>query len=408
MNREIIELNKKTNSDYRSEDAPLSDIVITGMGCVTPAGKTVREFWESCKKGASGIKHVQKKNSLCSSYRVPYAGIVADLESTGGNRLVDMGVTAVKEALDNAHLLTSSDNYRINCILSTSKPNLFFSENTGNSYYESLSSQVVKKIQLMSTVQNPIGSCVSGISSLLLAKNMLLENVSDIVVCGAFDSSLHPMLVSAYTKMGVLLSNRKYQLDSFCPYDTRRNGFFPGEGGGVLILEKKNHAIKRGVHIYVFLEKIALLSEAYHEVTMHPEGKQIVALLETLLQKNGGYCIPDYISLHGTATKTNDSAETTALKKVFKKNAYSLCMSAIKPFTGHMVSGSSIVEIIASILALETGFIPPTLFLKEADPYCDLDYSTKPKTRENICSAVSLSYGFGSLFGGVLLKKFNN
>ncbi|MFC1643666.1 beta-ketoacyl-[acyl-carrier-protein] synthase II, partial [Chlamydiota bacterium] len=171
-----------------------------------------------------------------------------------------------------------------------------------------------------------------------------------------------------------------------------------------LILEKKDRAIKRKARLYGKLTKISIVSEAYHETRINPEGSSISLLLNNLL--GDSIHIPDYISLHGTATKNNDISEVRGIKKYFGRNVDKILLSAIKPFTGHMIGASSIVELISCLLTIRDDFIPPVLNLNCPDTECDLNFVTGKGKKKIINKAVSLSYGFGSLLGGALVTRY--
>ena len=388
-----------TSTNHKSQITN-HDIVITGLGCVTPAGSSVNDFWDSLKRNNSGIKELDKRNGLTG--KVKYAGECLAFDGNGIDKLVSMGVSSVREAILDASI--DLQNGRIGCIISTSKPNLVKDHHSFPGHYSGISSLIVRELGIHATTLNPVGSCVTGLSSLLIGRNMLINDQADIVICGSVDSSLDPFLLAAYDRMGVVLSNGSGP-DGFSPYGRMRKGFFPGEGSGVLVLEKKEHADKRGVFKYGKLSSISVISDAYHLTDIDPSGEGIALLLKTLLAGSNEGTFPDYISLHGTATPTNDLAETRALKKIFKELAYTIPMSGIKPFTGHMIGASSIVEVIACLLSLRDGYIPPTLNLKDPDPACDLDYVPHEGIKREVRTALSLSYGFGSLLGGAIIEK---
>jgi 3-oxoacyl-[acyl-carrier-protein] synthase II len=208
------------------------------------------------------------------------------------------------------------------------------------------------------------------------------------------------LLVSAYEQMKVLSP------DGIYPFDRRRRGFVLGEGAGVVFLETLESAQARGAKIYAEIAGYAYGSDCYHPVAFDPKEEALARTLKTLLKKTD--ISPeeiDYLNLHGTGTRDGDLYETEQVKKAFGKKAYSLATSSTKSMMGHMLGASGAVEVIAACLALEEGFIPPTINLEKEDPRCDLDYTPKRAREKKVSLAVSISMGFGGHIATIALRK---
>lgn len=179
-----------------------------------------------------------------------------------------------------------------------------------------------------------------------------------------------------------------------------------GEGAGVVFLETLESAKARRVKIHAEIAGTAYGSDCYHPVSFNPEGEALSRTLESLLQNTGISAEEiDYLNLHGTATREGDRYETRQIKKAFGKKAYSVAASSTKSMTGHMLGASGAVEVLACLLALEDGFIPPTVGLEKQDPECDLDYTPRRAREKRISLAASISLGFGGHIAGIALRK---
>ena len=207
-------------------------------------------------------------------------------------------------------------------------------------------------------------------------------------------------MLAGYQNMGVLAK------DEIRPYDLNRSGFLVGEGAGIVILEKLESAKARGANIYGIVLAHAYGFEVTHPISFSLDGDGLEHCLKTLLKR--AKITPaeiDYLNLHGTATKQGDLYETRQIKTAFQKQAYQIPMSATKSLVGHMLGASGVVEIIACLIAMRDGFIPPTANLDTKDPECDLDYTPRISKTKRIHTACSISMGFGGQLGAIFVGK---
>ena len=229
---------------------------------------------------------------------------------------------------------------------------------------------------------------------------MIHEGVVDYAFAGASDASLVPFLMAGYENMGVLSPEGMY------PFDSRRNGFLLGEGAGVVFLETLESARARRAKVYAEVIGVAYGSDCHHPVSFNPDNEALARTLGRLLQ-NSGLSVEqiDYLNLHGTGTQEGDLYETNQIKRAFGKKAYSLATSSTKSMMGHLLGASGAVEAVACCLAMEDGFIPPTIALEKPDPQCDLDYTPISAREKKINIAASLSMGFGGHIAALALRK---
>ena len=169
-----------------------------------------------------------------------------------------------------------------------------------------------------------------------------------------------------------------------------------GEGAGALILEEYEHAKKRGAKIYAEISGYGNTCDAHHITAPHPEAIGAINAIKQCLAEGNMQNVTDiYINAHGTSTQLNDKTETLAIKGALLEKASTALISSTKSMTGHMLGAAGAVEAIASILALKTGIIPPTIGYEQKDEECDLDYVPNTAGEKNIELAMSLSLGFG-------------
>ena len=199
--------------------------------------------------------------------------------------------------------------------------------------------------------------------------------------------------------------------ESACsPFDARRSGFVMGEGAGILVLEEYEHAKARGATIYAEVAGYGNTCDAHHITAPDPEAKGAARAFELALQEAGISNLAEhqlYINAHGTSTPLNDSSETLAIKLALgEEQARRAKISSTKSMTGHMLGAAGAVEAIASVMALHTGILPPTIHYEQPDPACDLDYLPNHSVQLQPTIALSDSLGFGGHNASILVKKF--
>ncbi|MCG8375021.1 MAG: beta-ketoacyl-[acyl-carrier-protein] synthase II, partial [Chlorobiales bacterium] len=192
------------------------------------------------------------------------------------------------------------------------------------------------------------------------------------------------------------------------PFDAQRDGFVMSEGGGILFLEEMEQARKRGARIYAEVVGYGLSGDAYHMTAPPPDGSGAIRCMEMALAD--ARLSPeemDYINAHGTSTPLNDSAETKAIKAVFKDQAYKLAVSSTKSMTGHLLGGAGGVEGVLTALTLFHQIMPPTINYEYPDPECDLDYVPNQAREAKMTYALSNAFGFGGTNASLIFKRFD-
>ncbi len=191
------------------------------------------------------------------------------------------------------------------------------------------------------------------------------------------------------------------------PFDAGRDGFVCGEGGGVLVLESLDHAVRRDGRIYAEIIGYGLTGDAHHMTAPDPEGDGAArAMAAALADARLGASDVGYINAHGTSTVYNDRFETLAIKRVFGEHARRVAVSSTKSMTGHLLGAAGGVEAIATVLALHHGVLPPTINYETPDPDCDLDYVPNQARKVDVEIALSNAFGFGGTNATLVFRKY--
>ena len=261
-------------------------------------------------------------------------------------------------------------------------------------------SSIAKELGISGPIVNCVSACATGAHSVMLGASWIRSGEAPVVIAGSSEVSLTPTIIAAFEMMGVITKTRMR------PFDMRRDGFTPGDGCGVLILEALSSARERGADILCEVSGWASRADAYHMTSMNPDGASIGNALSAALRRAGitGAEV-DYINAHGTATPQNDVVETRGIKRAFGYRAASIPISSTKPVTGHLLGAAGAVELIIAIMAMRCGFVPPTAGLEVRDPACDLDYTPAEGRERKVRNAVSLSYGFGGHVAALVISK---
>ncbi|HWV57818.1 MAG TPA: beta-ketoacyl-[acyl-carrier-protein] synthase family protein, partial [Longimicrobiales bacterium] len=241
-------------------------------------------------------------------------------------------------------------------------------------------------------------SCASGTIAIGEAWRLIRDGQADFALAGGVEAPLFPLCFGAFALIRAM-STRNDAPELACrPFDRGRDGFVMGEGASLLVLERWDLAVARGAHIYAELKGYGCTSDAHHMTAPRPDGAQAArAMRIALATADTEPDAVDFISPHGSSTPLNDATESMAIRSVFGERAYDVPISGTKAYHAHALGASGAIEAAICCLALERGWIPPTLNFEAGDGECDLDYV--PHHGRAIDARVCLSNSFG--FGGV-------
>ncbi|MFP5363312.1 MAG: beta-ketoacyl-[acyl-carrier-protein] synthase family protein [Thermoleophilia bacterium] len=389
----------------------LRDVVITGVGAVTPLGVGARTLHERWTAGNSGIRDGE---APCADF-APTDHMSAK-QARRADRSTQLAVAAGNEALEDAGW-TDGLPYEaelIGCVLGTGIGGIETIENNHDQLRDAGAGSVSPlaiplmmgnagsaALSLQHGLRGPVFSvvsaCAAGSHAIGTALRMIQHGEAEAVVTGGAEAPLTPLSRACFEKMGAISPSGVSR-----PFDARRDGFVMGEGAGVLVLESGDAARARGARILGTLRGYGSTGDAHHITAPHAEGRGGARAMQVALRDAG--VDPDkvdYVNAHGTSTQLNDRAETRALKTVFGARAGDIPVSSTKSAIGHLLGAAGAVEAVATVLALRDRVAPPTIGWEEAEEDLDLDYvadGARPLEMANGRPPVALSNSFG--FGG--------
>lgn len=395
-------------------------VVVTGLGAVTPVGKSVRDTWENLKAGKNGIAPITLFDT--SRYKAKLAGEVRDFdpldymlksESVRSDRNTQFAVAAAREAVMDSGIKGNIDPDRFAVYLGAGIGGIRTLEAEHTKLLERgphrvsslfvpmmIANMAAGTLAIQYGARGPalpaVTACASGSNAVGEAMRLIRHGYADAVISGGTEAAVTPLAVAGFTNMQAL-SVAEDPDEGALPFDRRRNGFVIGEGAAVLILEELEHAVKRGAKMYGEVCGYGSTCDAYHMTALNPDGESGARAMRMALEE-AGYTERDlvYINAHGTGTPMNDVTETVIIKRALgEKAAAKALISSTKSMTGHMLGAAGALEAMVCLLALRDRILPPTINLKERDEVCDLNYIPQTAVCTGASLAVSNSFGFG-------------
>jgi 3-oxoacyl-[acyl-carrier-protein] synthase II len=232
---------------------------------------------------------------------------------------------------------------------------------------------------------------------------------ADVMITGGSEAAVNEPAMGGFNAMHALSERNDSPTTASRPFDVSRDGFVMGEGGGAIILEELEHALKRGATIYAEIAGGGASADAHHITAPHPEGLGALNVMKNaLVDANMRPEDIDYVNVHGTSTPLGDIAETKAILSVFGEHAYKMNISSTKSMTGHLLGAAGAIEAIATLLAVNHDIIPPTINQEILDPQLDqnLNFTFNKSQKRLVRAALSNTFGFGGHNASVIFKKF--
>lgn len=408
-------------------------VVITGLGVVSPVASELNRFWDGIVNGKSGIARVQCMPDI-DQYPVTIAGEIRDLdlekfvdakEARKMDPFAIWGVAASTMAVEDAGLDVSTLNLRRCGVIASSGiggmqimqnqciraieggPRRISPQLIPQMITNILSGYVAIKYGFKGPNFCVTSACASGSHSIGEAFRIIQYGDADVMIAGGAEASVAMLGIGGFAALRATSRRNDDPQGASRPFDLERDGFVMSEGAGIVVLEEKEHAIRRGARIYCELAGYGRTCDAYHITA--PDGAADeaaegirLAIADAGLQAED----VDYINAHGTSTPLNDKGETLAIKKALgEAKAYKTAVSSTKSMTGHMLGAAGGVEAAICALAIRDGIAPPTINYTTPDPDCDLDYVPNVARKMDINVALSNSLGFGGHNATLCFKK---
>jgi 3-oxoacyl-[acyl-carrier-protein] synthase II len=406
-------------------------VVVTGLGLVTPIGVGVDAVWQAALAGKSGVGPITRFDAhelparIAGEVKNFDAALYMDKKEARRNDLfIQFALAGAQLALQDAGLpIDQPLGERCGVIVGSGMGGLATLEETHltavNKGHRRVSpffipaiivnlasGQISIKHGAQGVNYAPVSACATGNHAIGESMRHLQHGDVDVMICGGAEATISLLGISGFTAARALSERNDDPEKASRPFDLGRDGFVPGEGAGILILEELEHAKKRGARIYCELAGYSATADAYHITT--PSGLGAERAMRLCLQDSG--ISPrdvQYVNAHGTSTPVGDVAEVKAIKSVFGSWAKEgLLVSSTKSMTGHMLGAAGGVEAAMTALSILHGVIHPTINVDNQDPECDVDVVPNVKREAAVRIAISNSFGFGGTNAVIAMKKF--
>lgn len=414
----------------------LKRVVVTGLGAITPLGKTLTETWEGLVNGKSGAGPITHFDA--SKFKTQFACEVKNFdpnqyfdrkEARKLDRYAQFALIAADEAIaDSGMEMEKLDLNKVGVIFSSGIGGIStFQEEVENYDAERgprfnpffipkmiadiASGHISMKYGFRGPNFAVVSACASSTNAIADAFNYIRLGKANAIVTGGAEASITSAGVGGFSSMNAISTRNDSPETASRPFSASRDGFVMGEGAACLVLEEMEHALARGAKIYCEVAGTGMSADAYHLTATHPEGLGAKLVMRNALED--AEMNPediDYINVHGTSTPVGDISEVKAIKEVFGEHAKKLNISSTKSMTGHLLGATGALEAAACILAIKEGIVPPTINFAEGDEDPEIDYTlnytfNKAQKRE-INAALSNTFGFGGHNASMIVKKF--
>ena len=410
-------------------------VVITGLGTVNPLAHDVENFWTALLDGRSGVRRIERFDTEGYASRiggevVDWSGVptqyVDKREMKRLDRFTQFAIAAAVEAVENSKIdFDATDKDRCGVLIGSGiggletlqiQHRILLDKGPGRISPFTIPRLMVNaasgNVAILWGLRGPNSAvataCASGGNAIGDAIRLIQRDQTDVMITGGSEAALIEIGLSSFCALRALSTRNDDPLHASRPFDRDRDGFVLAEGAGVIVIEELQHALTRGADILAELTGYGTTCDASHITAPDPAGKGAAdAMRNALTDADIQPQRVDYINAHGTSTQLNDIMETRAIKEVFGQHAYDgLVVSSTKSATGHLLGASGGVEMIATVKAIQTGYIPPTLNLENPDDECDLDYCPLVKRQMDVNVAISSSFGFGGHNVVLAVRKF--
>jgi 3-oxoacyl-[acyl-carrier-protein] synthase II len=413
----------------------LKRVVVTGLGAITPLGKSVAEYWQGLADGVNGCDFIKQFDA--AKFKTRFACEVKDFDATHYldrkearkiDRFTQFALIASDEAVKDAGINRENvDVDRVGVIFASGIGGLItFQEEvtnyaTGdgtprfNPFFipKMILDIAAGQISMRHGFRGPnyavVSACASSTNAVIDAFDTIRLGRADVIVTGGSEAVVSAAGLGGFNAMKALSERNDDPKSASRPFDKDRDGFVMGEGAGVIIVESLEHALARGAKIYCEIAGGGATADAHHITAPHPEGLGAQNVMKTALKDAGMKPEDiDYINVHGTSTPLGDIAETKAILNVFGEHAYDMNISSTKSMTGHCLGAAGALEALACIMAVVKDIVPPTINHFTDDPELDpkLNFTFNKFQTRTVNAALSNTFGFGGHNASVIVKKY--
>jgi 3-oxoacyl-[acyl-carrier-protein] synthase II len=410
-------------------------VVITGMGCLTPLGNSITEYWNNLRNGVSGADMITQFNA--SKFKTRFACEIKNFDPTNFldrkearklDRFTQTALVASDFAVKDAGIDKDNVNPdRVGVVFASGIGGLLtfqeevtnFAKGDGtprfNPFFipKMILDIAAGHISMRHGFRGPnfavVSACASSTNAMMEALNLIRLGKADVIVTGGSESVIGEAGVGGFNAMKALSERNDDPKTASRPYDKERDGFVMGEGAGVVVFEELEHALARGAKIYCEVAGAGATADAHHITAPHPEGLGAKNVMLQALDDAGLQPTDiDYINTHGTSTPLGDIAEVKAIVDVFGEHAFKLNISSTKSMTGHCLGAAGVIEAIACVMSVQNDIVPPTINHFSDDPELDprLNFTFHEAQKRTVNAALSNTFGFGGHNACVIVKKY--
>ncbi|WP_446216308.1 beta-ketoacyl-ACP synthase II [Micromonospora sp. IBHARD004] len=393
------------------------DVVVTGLGATTPLGGDVASTWDAMLAGRSGVSALTQEWAGQLSVRIAAQlavdpsevldrvklrrldrseaiAIIAAQQAWADAGLADSGLdperlaVSVGSGIGGATTLLAQDD-----ILEASGPRRVSPHTVPMLMPNGPAAWVGLELGAKAGVHSVASACATGAEAISLGLDLIRAGRADVVVAGGTEAVIHPLPIAGFASMRAMSTRNDEPEKASRPWDKGRDGFVLGEGAGVVILERADHAAARGARVYARLAGAGITSDAYDIVQPHAEGEGAIrAIAKAIADADVAKTDIMHVNAHATSTPVGDMLEIGALRKALGDHPV---LSATKSMTGHLLGAAGALESIATILAIRDGVAPPTINLDDPDDGLTMDVAAHKARHLEIPAALNNAFGFG-------------
>ena len=393
------------------------DVVVTGLGATTPLGGDVASTWDAMLAGRSGVKvltqewaaqlpvriaaslavepsEVIERVKLRRLDRSEAIALIAARQAWADSGLADSGLeperlaVSLGSGIGGALTLLDQDD-----ILEASGPRRVSPHTIPMLMPNGPAAVVGIDVGAQAGVHSMASACATGAEAIALGMDIIRSGRADVVVAGGTEAVIHPLPIAGFSSMRAMSTRNDEPEKASRPWDKGRDGFVLGEGAGVLILERADHAIARGAKIYARLAGSGITSDGFDMVQPHPEGRGAIRAIARAIADSGvAKTDITHVNAHATSTPVGDMTEIVALHKALGDHPV---LTSTKSMSGHLLGAAGALESIATIMAIRHSVVPPTINLDDPDDALTMDVAVHKARSLDIPAALNNSFGFG-------------